>query len=285
MIEVNPQKLADYLESKSSIFSISCISDFFETLQVLQFSKHLRSYSFVNPNFQRDTEVTDDFYKQAIDILNVNDLKGTKRMSPLHHINLFSRLQKMFNRKQHKTSRREFAQMKLRYFLQQQVDSMRYEENIVEFKQIDMPDYVQNKEIAGYYGNVEMSALKRLFLDYFPIYQDTLNVEAMEVDSLSTYQPVEAVPDLLTEIPSNLFQPAEPEMNREQSEMEVDVVVDECSKAVTGDCDENGSDKENQPPKKRRKCIKRSSKVTATETNDALMNLQKEFDALETLDF
>ncbi|CAO1382360.1 unnamed protein product [Diamesa serratosioi] len=34
------------------------------------------------------------------------------------------------------------------------------------------PDYVQTKEIAGYYGNVSIDKLKNGFTNYFPLYQE-----------------------------------------------------------------------------------------------------------------
>ena len=253
--------------------------DFFETLHVLQFSKTCStknkiSYFFVHPKFGKNMELSDDFYKEAID-MSSKELKNTKRMSPMHHIELFDRLIRMNNSKKVKISRLEFTRLKLQYVLQRKIDLMKYEEDVIDHN-IEEPAYKKNNEIAGYYGNVEIDTLKKVFRNYFPIYQSSVE-EPMEVDQPTVATKVEEQP-VDTEIPN-----AQDPVNQE-------IIVDVCTLPEVSKIEEpkqlevfDDEDKENQPPpKKKRRTKTRPGKVSIKETNDALTFLQMEVGAMSS---
>jgi hypothetical protein len=276
--------LNEYLQSSESILSIRYIMDFIETLHVLQFnrvnySRGETSYFFVNPNFTADQTVPDDFYKQPIDVTKANVLNGTRRLSSVHRIGLFERLLSMQKRSDARISKLEFARLRLKFALQRKLDLKRYELDIIDHN-IEEPDYVKNQEIAGYYGNVELSLLKNTFGNFFPVYhndeptaaaatetdaqapleeqQVPMVVDEAEpsVDGASSTEKIPAVPETLQEVPVFVSIP--------QSTGHFIKINDE-----------------NEPPRKRprRNCNK---KITVKETNDALLNLQKEFNNFES---
>ena len=271
-IEVDLEQLSEYLTSEASTFPIRTVMDFFETLHVLQFSKSCGSknkvsYFFVHPNFGKDKALSDDFYKQAIN-MSCKELKGTKRMSPMHHIELFDRLIRMNNSQKVKITRLQFARLKLQYVLQRKIDLMKYEADVIDHN-IEEPDYKKNNEIAGYYGDVEIGILKKVFCNYFPIYQNTVE-EPMEVD-----QPIEdAAVDQVAE------QPVDIEMIYTEDPAIQEIIVDVCSLPEVKLAPIEAENKENEPPaKKRRRCKTRPGKVSIKETNEALAFLEQEFGA------
>lgn len=271
-IEVDLEQLSEYLTSEASTFPIRTVMDFFETLHVLQFSKSCGSknkvsYYFVHPNFGKDKALSDDFYKQAIN-MSCKELKGTKRMSPMHHIELFDRLIRMNNSQKVKITRLQFARLKLQYVLQRKIDLMKYEADVIDHN-IEEPDYKKNNEIAGYYGDVEIGTLKKVFCNYFPIYQNTVE-EPMEVD-----QPIEdAAVDQVAE------QPVDIEMIYTEDPAIQEIIVDVCSLPEVKLAPIEAENKENEPPaKKRRRCKTRPGKVSIKETNEALAFLEQEFGA------
>lgn len=275
-IEVDPEQLSEYLSSEASTFPIRTVMDFFETLHVLQFSKSCGSknkvsYYFVHPNFGKDKALSDEFYKQAIN-MSCKELKGTKRMSPMHHIELFDRLIRMNNSQKVKITRLEFARLKLQYVLQRKIDLMKYEADVVDHN-IEEPDYKKNNEIAGYYGDVEIGTLQKVFCNYFPIYQNTVE-EPMEVD-----QPTEAAVDQVAEQPmdNEIIYTKDP-VDKIQDTASQEIIIDVCSLPEVKLATIEAENKENEPPaKKRRKYKTRPGKVSIKETNEALAFLQQEF--------
>ncbi|XP_070502186.1 uncharacterized protein [Chironomus tepperi] len=264
----------DYLASKESIFPIKTAMDFFETLDVLQFSKicstkNKISYSFVHPKFGKNKAISDDFYKQSID-MNCKELKSTKRMSPMHHIELFDRLIRMHNKNKVKISRLEFARLNLQYILQRKIDLLKRELDVIDHN-IEEPEYSKNSDIAGYYGDVEIGTLKKVFRNYFPIYQNNAE-EQMEVVHQVEEQPVDnEVPNVQDPVSQEIITDVctIPEINNNKEQKQAEVFDDE--------------NKENQPPsKKRRKCKTRPGKISVKETADALTFLQKEFGAISS---
>lgn len=186
-------------------------------------------------------------------------------MSPMHHIELFDRLIRMNNSKKVTISRLQFARLRLQYVLQRKIDLMKYEQDIIDHN-IEEPEYRKNNEIAGYYGDVEIETLKKVFRNYFPIYQNV--EEPMEVNQQATV----------------VDQVINPPVEAESINASQEIIVDVCTipeihkskeqKQLEAADDEN---KENQPPpKKRRKNRTRNGKISMKETNEALTFLQKE---------
>lgn len=229
--------------------------DFFETLHILQFSRTSNPkktsmankiiYNFINPNFTSGETVADDFYKQPIEITSVNMLKGTKRMTNLHHIGLFQRLINRSYSRLLQLSRLEYAHMRINYEFQRRTSLLSKEQDVVEHD-INEPQYYKDNEIDGYYGNVTFDALKNGFCNYFPIYQETANDKAendMNLDNVtSSEQSYVPILNDTTEI-------------RAPSEEVI----------------------ENKRKRKRKPYTKRSAKISKKETEDAISSLQNEF--------
>lgn len=275
--------------------------DFFETLQLLQFSKYSNiksriSYTFINPNFGKDKNITDDFYKQAIDITSLNELKGTKRMSPTHYINLCNRLIRMHDRQ--KMSKLESARLKLKFALNNHVQKHEQFQEII--PKIEVPDYSKKEEIAGYYGKVELSELKSCFRSYFPIYRYETTEEVAEQQIAETNMDVECF-ITCSEAPAQNVENTKiidqetaittSPIDQEDRVKVLETIVEESVENVenlqpTSLIDFNNdpeANKENQPPaKKRRKYISRAAKVTIKETTNALMNLQMEMKSISS---
>lgn len=294
--------------SGKSIFKVRSVMDFLETLQVLQFyrckTKSKSEFIFINPNFAENRPVKDDFYKQAIDITKINFLKGTKRMVPLHYIDLFNRLLRLFKRNEIKITKLEYARLRLRFCLQRSLDLMRYELDIIDHT-IEEPEYAVNKEIVGYYGDVPLSVLKQAFGNYFPIY------ESEEERILSERQSIIEDQQPIIEDQQPIMEDQQPIIKDQQLPVNLqineEVMVDvesvpvvrkrhqktptKHAKRVADQTVPNvatkvGEANESEPPKKKRRRNRiptlTTQKVTMKETNDALMNLQKEFDNLES---
>lgn len=187
---INIRLLADYLESQESIFEIRTVRDFFESLQIIGFSRGISHeknqmtndvYRFINPNFRRNHPALHNLYKFEVDP-NRLELKNTKRLVEAHSLTLIERL--MQKRSRQKLSKLDFAHFCLDLALQKHPAAPR---NLLLENEhcFEDPDYVKNEEIAGYFGNVSIEDLKNGFQNYFPIYQEIVpvpEVEAMDVE-------------------------------------------------------------------------------------------------------
>lgn len=273
---INIEMVHEHLLSDESLFRECTLMDFFETLQVLQFSRTAHSkkvpdsnkifHIFVNPNFEKHGEVPNDFYKRPIDITKCNALKGTKRMTNVHYINLFNRIMNRAERKFLEVTPYEFARLRIDYEFQRRDSLILRQENVVEHD-IDEPQYLKDNEIAGYYGNVPLDALKDGFGNYFPIYQTEPPIDSNEM----TFEEVKievASQEIIVDVVSSPV--------KLQS---VPLLADATPKSSRND--------ETEQPRKR-KYIRRnlsmqtrkSARITTKETEDALTNLQKEFDSI-----
>jgi hypothetical protein len=252
---INFEILHNYLISDESIFEAKVPIDFYESLQVLQFSRSVHTkeklaYLFINPNFQEDSDVPDDFYKMPIDIMSFNMLKGTKRMSNNHHIGIFERLLKKKERSEMQLSMLEVSRLRVKFDLQRKLDLKSVEECLIEHE-LREPEYVKNNEIAGYYGLVKLDDLKLAFRNYFPMYQESEKHPVIEIENVQS-TPQETVA----------------------------VAVDDPVVTIVDMSDEN---KENEPPKKKYRRNKTSKIITQRETNDALMSLEMEICAIDKI--
>ncbi len=215
------------------------------------------------------TEIADDFYKQPIDVIKCNILKGTKRMSNAHYIGLFQRLLDRASAKDFKISRLEYARLRIDYEFQRRDSLLRYEITEVEHD-ISEPDYVKNNEIAGYYGNVSLEALKTGFCNYFPMYQQAeTSKQAANVQEVAEAN------------------------NSEVSEEDIMVDVVSLPKAAQNLqtvplFNDKSPDKSQPTPRshKRKNSIRdpstvtrKSARISQMEIDSALSNLQKEFDS------
>lgn len=87
----------------------------------------------------------------------------------------------MKTRQEFKISNMEFAHLRLKFALQNQLDTIRNQQSVVDFD-IEYPEYVKNKEIHGYYGSVSIQSLKTAFGESFPVYQEPVVVQVPEMD-------------------------------------------------------------------------------------------------------
>ena len=173
--------LREYLLSPDSIFEVDTLEDFIESLHILGFHRgcfpevdeenlHL-CYRFLNPRFIPFEPVPEDLYKvQANPGSQI--MKQTKRMLGSGGVKL---LQKLIRKKacsEIRISRVEFAQMKLSFALKKALHLNQCQPmlDVIEFN-VEEPDYTKNNEIAGYYGNVSISELKKGFQNFFPVFQ------------------------------------------------------------------------------------------------------------------
>lgn len=269
---LNYEIVYDYLMSNKSVFPNCTLMDFIETLHVLQFSRsHARKssdankvfYNFINPNFQ--DPLPDDFYKRPIDITNCHMLKGTKRITNLHYIALFDRLIKRSYAQEIPISPLQYAKLRIHYEFDRR-NSLRDRTLDEIIHDVEEPEYVKQNEIAGYYGNVSLTALKNGFCNYFPIYQET-----PQTPQLSAIEEEQEV--IQEEVPQQ----------KEAEEMDIDVgtesvtimqMVPIMNDAMQTEVPEE-EQKENARKRKRKPYTKRSAKISKRETEDALMNLQK----------
>lgn len=172
---INFDLLVDYLVSDESLFEVESLYEFIETMNILGFhrclhplkkeKKHL-CYQFFNPNFKNESSIPENLYQRNLHLSS--NFKGSKQMSNFEGSQLMQRLLQKSVCKNLKVTKLQLAHMRLNFALQKQLDSLRNEQNIVEF-QVDDPDSMNN-EIAGYYGAVPIEDLKDGFQDYFPIY-------------------------------------------------------------------------------------------------------------------
>jgi hypothetical protein len=265
--------MTDYLLSEESIFRARYIMDFIETLNILHFNRvasakgdvHLH---FVNENFAQDRPVADDFYKQPVGVSA--QLIGTRRLRPSHHIGLFKRLLRVDKRHRGLNMKSlQFSRLRLKFILQKKLDKKRYEQDIIHHN-IDEPDYVKNQDIAGYYGNVEFSALKNGFGNFFPIFEDPTATDEPQpsAENLSATD---------AETPMEVDPPAV-----EEEQLIEDVGTEKSRLPMTGSHfdEDDEDDKENQPPQKRQRKNRSSKKITSKETSAALLSLKKELESL-----
>ncbi|KAG5683988.1 hypothetical protein PVAND_013241 [Polypedilum vanderplanki] len=296
---IDIMKLNDYLLSSESIFNIRCIIDFIETLHVLRFhranqTKNETGFIFINPNFNQDQEVPDDFYKQTFEGVKNNVLNGTRRLSIIHNFGLFEKLLRMEKRSEAKMSRLEFARLRLKFALQKQLDLKRCEIDTIEHN-IEEPDYVKNQDIAGYYGNVELSLLKNAFGNYFPIYQSDEATANIQQQLPPETLPIAIEEELVQKVEENNtdqkvpMEIDDPQINDMQPIIEIERIIPlnnitnstssvpkrkRSLRTTRVYSDEN---KENCPPRKR-SLRSYDKKITMKETNNALLNLKKEIE-------
>lgn len=174
------------MQSEKSPFEVRSVQDFIETLDILGFSRGAQPerrenqhvvYRFSNPHFKRGQLVPDDLYKRT----NYNQFgfKKTKRMLSTHSIKFIQTLLEKHHAPPLEITKLDLAHMKLQFSLEQQLDILAENAGVIEYSVVD-PDYVKTKEIAGYYGDVPLNALKFAFQNYFPIY----NTEDVEVPQM-----------------------------------------------------------------------------------------------------
>lgn len=275
-IHINYETLHDYLLSDQSLFPDVSLMDFFETLHVLQFSRSTNGkkmadsdkpgFLFINPNFNENEEVPDDFYKRPIDITKCNALKGTKRMTNVHHINLFQRLLSRACASEMKISRLEYARMRIDYEFQRRDNLLRHQVDLIEHD-VNEPQYLKDNEIAGYYGNVSLEALKIGFCNYFPIYQNEAQCESMNVQETTETIEVMLPEEIkLEEIPSP------------GNELHTVPLFEDAEKKDVEAPTRKRKYKPRQPKAERQ--TRKSARISQKETEDALSNLQKEFDLI-----
>ena len=210
-IVVNYNLLSEYLMSDESIFEVRSLLDFIETLNILGFSRSLLPqkvpkdndslnseankkqpkylcYRFFHPNFNVDQAIPENLYNYQ----SKSPLKNTKRI-----LNAGQLIQNLLNKKPRKEmeiSKLKLAHEKLLFALNKQLDVLREEPITIKFD-MEMPDYVKNNEIAGYYGDVSLEALTLGFQNYFPIYQEQQEPET-EIDLIKSEE-IQQVEDLL----------------------------------------------------------------------------------------
>lgn len=247
-----------YLISKESIFDVDSLQDFLETLHILGFQRRAvrekhddyLSYRFVHPHFQPSDQVPDDLFKLPFDP-KCSAFDDTVAIIKDHSVKLLHRLLQKKCRTTTVT-RLEFARLRLGFALQKRVEELNQECLVVDYD-IDEPDYTKNKEIAGYYGCVQLDALKEAFQDYFPIYKDD-----SEADNLLT------IKKQLMELDGDFII---------LEEEEVDDKDENLSKAAPVVIEQKIQQYE-QPPPKKRKYTKKSREANQ-ETAQALFYLQK----------
>jgi hypothetical protein len=244
-VVINMNLLRKYLLSSDSIFEIQTLEDFLESLHILGFYRsclpeveeetHHLCYRFVNPLFVAGEPVRDDLYKRLADP-GSPAMKHTKRMMSTSSLQLLQKLMRKKTCSDLRISQVEFAQLRLDFALQSQLDLSRNDSSpdITEFS-LDEPDYTKNNEIAGYYGNVTIEALTEGFQNYFPMFQDPASA-----DDVSTT-------------------PEDPALSNDGPMVSEEVQVIQSE----------------EPKKKKRKYTKKS-REELKETEEALMFLQKE---------
>jgi hypothetical protein len=286
-ILISYQNVLDHLLSPNNLFPECSLMDFFETLHVLQFSRTTHSkktadstktfFIFINPNFSSDLPVPDDFYKLPIDITNCHLLKGTKRMTNIHHVRLFKRLLDRANSRKLQISRLQYARMRINYEFQRAASLKCPQVDVIEHN-VDEPQYVKDNEIAGFYGNIELDVLKTAFGGFFPIYQKPPTTpEQPEISS-----PADNEEEISISNDSNVMQEVEIDVGTETTPKADQVFnVPIMNDAVQLDHEGSDSNKENKEPTRKRKrkpYTKKPAKISKRETENALTNLLKEFD-------
>lgn len=255
MIDLN--LLQKYLLSKDSIFEVDSLQDFLETLHILGFQRgsllekqdDFLGYRFVNPNFQPSDQVPGDFFKLPKNPTS-SAFNDTVPIIKNHSVNL---LQRLLTKKCRTTkiTKLEFARLRLSFELQKRLEESRQECHVIDYD-IDEPDYTKNNEIAGYYGCVQLDALKEGFQEYFPIYD--------EADNLST------IKEQLMEVEGDFI------VLEEEVET-VEVKSENLSEAVSVDIEQE-IPQYDQPPKKKRN-VTRKAREANQETAQALFFLHK----------
>lgn len=208
-ILINFDLLVNHLASEECLFEVESLSDFVETLNILGFQRGLLPiknkanhlcYRFVNPNFKQELPFPEYLYKQNLLLLS-HGLNGKKPILVHRWSNLIQRLMQKSSCKNLRITKLEMAHLRLNYALQKHLDVLRNEQGMVDY-QVDDPDYTKNNEIAGYYGNVSIEDLKESFQNFFPIYQETEEVDAgidEPMQEISTVAVNELMPNCLEE--------------------------------------------------------------------------------------
>lgn len=202
--------LRKYLLTEESIFDIYSLEDFIDSLYILGFhrkeptpieeSQHL-CYRFVNPKFDVSMTKQSDLYKNLAD-KESSAMRHSKRING-NGVGLLQKLMRKKTCSELRISRREFAQLQLDFALNFQLDLSRKNDSvpdIIDFS-MEQPEYMKKNEIAGYYGNVPIEALKKAFQNYFPIFQDPEDTTGspekpeISVDPPTVCEEVEVAPE------------------------------------------------------------------------------------------
>lgn len=174
--------------SNESIFEVQSLHDFIESLDILGFTrsalpdkKHANQlcYRFFHPHFSRDKPTPDDIYKLRTDFQSTQ-LKHERRMLAKTGGQLLNKLLNKKPRKERKVLEKKLTKLKLLFALQKQLDVMRNEPKILEYD-MEIPAYMENNEMAGYYGNASIEDLKEVLEGYFPMYQEVQQEESRSV--------------------------------------------------------------------------------------------------------
>lgn len=165
--------------SNDSVFEVQSLHDFLETLVILGFSRSVSPekdqtqlcYRFVHPHFNQSNPIPEDLYKHKM-TQSIGVFKNTKRMIESSGSHVLQRI--LYNRswkEVQQISKLDLAQKKLSFALQKQLDALRGEPADVECH-FEVPDYMKENQIAGYYGNVSLEQLTIGFQNYLPVYHE-----------------------------------------------------------------------------------------------------------------
>lgn len=179
------------------MFEITTLQDFLETLSILGFYRcsqpekepRYLCFRFVNPFFREGCEVPEDLYKLTVD---PSKMRNKKRILSVKSIQLLQRLERMKSKHELKITKLEFAKVQLKFALQKRLQTLQENHEIIEHAKTE-PEYVKEKKIAGYYGDVKLEALEKAFCDFFPIYElieAPTKDESMQVDELEGFAPL-----------------------------------------------------------------------------------------------
>lgn len=183
-----------FLLSEKSPFGVRTVQDFVETLDILGFSRGASPeryenrhtvFRFFNSHFKRGQPVRDDLYKLKSD-RSQGGVKNAKRMLSTHSIKFLQTLLEKYKAPPLKITKLDLAHMKLQFALEKQLDTLAQDAAVIEYSVVDPAD-VKIKEIAGYYGELSLDALKFGFQNYFPIYNPLMDLpEVPQVSAAPT---------------------------------------------------------------------------------------------------
>lgn len=172
-ILINFNFLDRYLKSSDSMFELSTVNDFLNTLHVLGFSRSgfqeknqtFLSYRYYNSRFKPNEPIPDELYKTRPEVN-----QKPKRAAQTQITQFFKRILKLNSR--HVMTKLQFEQLKMNFALDNKLNEQRQEKHFVEFTS-EEPEYTKKDEVAGYYGhNVSIEELKEAFLEYLPIFSN-----------------------------------------------------------------------------------------------------------------
>lgn len=265
---LNFDLLEKYLMSEESIFSIKTLHDFLHCMSLLGFhrfplpektERRFLCYRFVNPNFIEFGAIPDDLYKIPFNPI-FSSLKHKKQVLSTYTVQFLRRLVSIVSKQ--KMTNLEWAQMKLQFSLQKELETIRDQTIEIEFV-FDEPDYSKNNEIAGYYGNVSLDLLCEAFEDYFPIYLKE-EVPLAMTDTL----------DVDEKPPTTLMEWSDETIKTEPPSTPV-IVYESAMNDVAENVDVTTA-------RKKRRTLKPQAHVSSKETEDALKFLHKDSIKMES---